>query len=367
MATRKGVELRTDFTGSDKNFKPVLDRTKRGVKSLGTEAQKAGVKGSKGLERISKRLDQIKMKAMAAKGKLAALAAIIAIVKSSNEKARDALQDSQKANMDVERFQKLAFVLKGFRIEAEDTADIIRELSNVTQEALLDPEGKGTKASAFKMLQIDIEKFAALDPVQKLQALAEAQKRLKGQDSIHAFDELISDMGMKLDPVLRLSNEEFARRLQNAPAVPEDQIRKQANQFEKSRKLLVGDGITAFRRAAGLTVLENPFAGLKDQNFAPLGDKSPFDPSIKFDPVGDKEAEDAKKESDKLEKLLNKINKPNTPRTLMGLTVDGKSMRPVQNKMLTVMQKLAALNDKQFKIESETLDLLAKQLETPTK
>ena len=365
MATRKGVELRTDFTGSDKNFKPVLDRTKRGVKSLGTEAQKAGVKGSKGLERISKRLDQIKMKAMAAKGKLAALAAIIAIVKSSNEKARDALQDSQKANMDVERFQKLAFVLKGFRIEAEDTADIIRELSNVTQEALHEPEGG--KASAFKMLQMDVEKFAALDPVQKLQALAEAQKRLSGQESIRALDELISDQGMKLDPVLRLTNEEFARRLQNAPAVPEDQIRKQANQFEKSRKLLVGDGITAFRRAAGLTVLENPFAGLKDQNFAPLGNKSPFDPSITFDPVGEKEAEDDKKELDKLEKVLNKINKPNTPRTLMGLTVDGKSMRPVQNKMLTVMQKLAALEEKHFKIESETLDLLAKQLETPTK
>ena len=51
----------------------------------------------------------------------------------------------------------------------------------------------------------------------------------------------------------------------------------------------------------------------------------------------------------------------------MGLTVDGKSMRPVQNKMLTVMQKLAALEEKHFKIESETLDLLAKQLETPTK
>lgn len=365
MATRKGVELRTDFTGSDKNFKPVLDRTKRGVKSLGTEAQKAGVKGSKGLERISKRLDQIKMKAMAAKGKLAALAAIIAIVKSSNEKARDALQDSQKANMDVERFQKLAFVLKGFRIEAEDTADIIRELSNVTQEALHEPDG--TKASAFKMLQMDVEKFAALDPVQKLQALAEAQKRLTGQTSIRALDELISDQGMKLDPVLRLSNDEFAKRLQNAPAVPEAQIRDQADQFENYRKGLVGKSINAFRRAAGLSVFENPFAGLKDQKFAPLGDKSPFDPSITFDPVGEKKAEDEKKELDKLDKLLNKINKPNTPRTLMGLTVDGKSMRPVQNKMLTVMEKLAALNAKQFKIESESLDLLEQELRGATK
>ena len=365
MATRKGVELRTDFTGSDKNFKPVLDRTKRGVKSLGTEAQKAGVKGSKGLERISKRLDQIKAKAMAAKGKLAALAAVIAIVKTSNEKARDALQDSQRANMDVERFQKLAFVLKGFRIEAEDTADIVRELSNVTQEALDEPDGG--KASAFKMLQMDVEKFAALDPVQKLQALAEAQKRLTGQKSIRALDELISDQGMKLDPVLRLSNEEFAKRLQNAPAVPESQIRAQADQFEFFRKSLVGEGINKFRRAAGVSVLENPFAGLKDQKFAPLGDKSPFDPSIKFDPVGDKEAEDEKKELDKLDKLLNKINKPNTPRTLMGLTVDGKSMRPVQNKMLTVMEKLAALNAKQFKIESESLDLLEQELRGATK
>lgn len=365
MATRKGVELRTDFTGSDKNFKPVLDRTKRGVKNLGTEAQKAGVKGSKGLERISKRLDQIKAKAMAAKGKLALLAAAIGIVKKSNEAARDTLQDAQMANMDVERFQKLAFVLKGFRIEAEDTADIVRELANVTQEALNDPEGG--KASAFKMLQIDAEKFAKLDPVEKLQAFAEAQKRLTSQTTIRGFDEAISDMGRKIAPVFELSNEEFVKRLQDAPAVPESQIRAQADQFEFFRKSLVGEGINKFRRAAGVSVLENPFAGLKDQKFAPLGDKSPFDSSITFDPVGDKEAEDEKKELDKLDKLLNKINKPNTPRTLMGLTVDGKSMRPVQNKMLTVMEKLAALNAKQFKIESESLDLLEQELRGATK
>ena len=364
MATRKGVELRTDFTGSDKNFKPVLDRTKRGVKNLGTEAQKAGVKGSKGLERISKRLDQIKAKAMAAKGKLALLAAAIGIVKKSNEAARDTLQDAQMANMDVERFQKLAFVLKGFRIEAEDTADIVRELANVTQEALDEPDG--TKACAFKMLQIDAEKFAKLDPVEKLQAFAEAQKRLTDQTTIRGFDEAISDMGRKIAPVFELSNEEFVKRLQDAPVIPEALIREQAKQFEFFRKAIVGQGLKVGRRIGGLSTSART-AQAKDQIFKTLGDKSPFDPSIKFDPVGDKEAEDEKKELDKLDKLLNKINKPNTPRTLMGLTVDGKSMRPVQNKMLTVMEKLAALNAKQFKIESESLDLLEQELRGVTK
>ena len=154
--------------------------------------------------------------------------------------------------------------------------------------------------------------------------------------------------------------------MQDAPVIPEALIREQAKQFEFFRKAIVGQGLKVGRRIGGLSTSART-AQAKDQIFKTLGDKSPFDPSIKFDPVGDKKAEDEKKDLDKLDKLLNKINKPNTPRTLMGLTVDGKSMRPVQNKMLTVMEKLAALNAKQFKIESESLDLLEQELRGATK
>ncbi len=364
MATRKGVELRTDFTGSDKNFKPVLDRTRRGVRKLGTEARKAGTDGAKGLQKIKKQLTDIKAKAGKAKSAIAAIGVGVVGITKANEAARNDLQLSQMANMDVERFQKLAFVLKGFRIEADETADILKELKNVTQEAIDEPTGG--KASAFKMLQIDAEKFAKLDPIGKLQALANAQKRLDSDRTTRAFDEAIGDMGFRITPLLNLTSQEFIKRLNEAPAVPEAILKKQAQQFEGARQIK-GDLINTGRKQLGLAAGGNVFAELKNQNFVPLGDKSPFDSSIKFDPVGDKEAEDEKKELDKLEKVLNKINKPNTPRTLMGLTVDGKSMRPVQNKMLTVMEKLAALNAKQFKIESESLDLLEQELRGATK
>jgi hypothetical protein len=359
MATRKGVELRTDFTGSDKNFKPVLERTKRGVKSLGKEAKRAGTEGAKGFDKLKLKLNQIKTSAGKAKGALIAVAAVGAGVTKANESARNDLQNAQMANMDVERFQKLAFVLKGFRIEADETADILRELKNVTKEALDEPTGG--KASAFKMLQIDAEKFAKLGPVEQLQAFAEAQKRLTDDTSVRGFDEAISDMGRNLAPVFQLSNEEFVKRLKEAPAVPEEIIRAQINQFEIARGIK-GKGINKLRMASGLSTGQNPLQDLKEQNFKLLGKGSPFDPSIKFDPVGDKEKEDEKKTQDKIDKSLEKLTKPNSPMTLMGLTVDGKGVRPVENKMLTVMEKLAKLDAKIFKVESETLDLLQEQL-----
>lgn len=361
MATRKGVELRTDFTGSDKNFKPVLDRTRRGVRNLGKEAKKAGTDGAKGLDKLKLKLTQIKEKAGKAKIAIAAIGAGVAGVTKANEAARNDLQLSQMANMDVERFQKLAFVLKGFRIEADETADILKELKNVTQEAIDDP--KSGKASAFKMLQIDAEKFAKLDPIGKLQALADAQKRLDSDRTTRAFDEAIGDMGFRIAPLLNLTSQEFIKRLNEAPAVPEAILKKQAEQFEGARQIK-GETITTGRKTFGMAAGGNLFDELKKQTFKPLGAQSPFDPSIKFDPEGEKKAEEVAKETEKFEKLLNKINKPNAPLTLMGLTVDGKSMRPVQNKMLTVMEKLAALNAKQFKIESDTFDLFQQELKT---
>ncbi len=371
MATRKGVELRTDFTASDKNFQPVLKRTQRGVKKLGKDAKKAGEDGAKGLDKLKKKLTAIKDTAGKAAVKLAVIGAALAGVKKANELARDNLLEAQQANMDVERFQKLSFVLKGFRIEADETTDIIRELTNVTQEAVDYPTSG--KASAFQMLQIDAEKFLKLDPIEKLQALAEAQKRVSPERWIRASDEAISDLGRKISPVFELSSEEFVRRLKQAPAIPEAVLKSQRDQFEAGR-IAKGKALNPLRKtASGSSWIfggANPFTTLKKQNFGPLSGKSPFNPDIIFDPKGQKEKEESDKniakEASTFEKTLKAINKETNPynMALMGMTVSGGGVRPAENKMLTVMEKLAALNAKGNEVQTKSLDLWQSQLVT---
>ena len=67
---------------------------------------------------------------------------------------------------------------------------------------------------------------------------------------------------------------------------------------------------------------------LKNQQFTTL-QNSAFDPSISFDPDAEKKGKEVEKQTEKFEKLLNKINKPNSPLTLLGMTVNGVSMRPI--------------------------------------
>jgi len=370
MATRKGVELRTDFTGSDKNFKPVLDRTRRGVRNLGKEAKKAGTEGSKGLEKLKKQLTDIKGKAGKAAAAMAVVTGAVMVKRTRDEEKRDILLNSQIADMGVERFQRLAHVMQGFRIEADETADIMKELGKVTGEAL--KETDSTKANAFKMLHLDIQKFKELKPIEQLQQLSQSFDKLRqeedGQRKVDfAMDELISDMGTKLVPLFKLKPEEFTKRLMEAGdfILSDAVVRKGAAAFEKSRATVPGSFGLLDKRTA-----TNPFAtftqNLKNLQFGPLKN-SAFDPSISFDPDAEKKQKEGEKEIEKLEKTLTKINKPNSPLTLMGLTMDGKSMRPVQNKMLTVMEKLAALEAKHFKVESEKLDLLQEELRGPVK
>ena len=366
MATRKGVELRTDFTGSDKNFKPVLDRTRRGVRNLGKEAKKAGTEGAKGLDKLKKKLTDIKGKAGAVAAAMATVTGAVLVQRTRDEEKRDILLNSQIADMGVERFQRLANVMKGFRIEADETADIMKELGKVTGEAL--KESDSTKANAFKMLHLDIQKFKKLKPIEQLQQLSQSFEKIRqeedGQRKVDfAMDELISDMGTKLVPLFKLKPEEFARRLAKAgegnKIIPEDFVRAGAKRFIEREGSVPGTFGLINKRT-----LKNPFAAmlgnLKNQQFTTL-QNSAFDPSISFDPDAEKKGKEVEKETEKFEKLLNRINKPNSPLTLLGMTVNGVSMRPIdrlllqQKKEIQELQKGNEINKQHFELMADKL------------
>jgi hypothetical protein len=366
MATRKGVELRTDFTGSDKNFKPVLDRTRRGVRKLGTEARKAGTDGAKGLEKLKRKLTDIKGKAGAAAAAVATVSGAVLVQRTRDEEKRDILLNSQIADMGVERFQRLANVMKGFRIEADETADIMKELGKVTGEALKEPDS--TKANAFKMLHLDIQKFKDLKPIEQLQQLSQSFEKIRQEEDgkrkvDFAMDELISDMGTKLVPLFKLKPEEFASRLVKAgegnKILSEDFVRAGAKRFTE-REAAVPGTLGLVNKRTFTNPFSRMFQSLKNEQFRTL-QNSAFDPSINFDPDAEKKAKEVEKEGEKFEKLLNRINKPNSPLTLLGMTVNGVSMRPIdrllmiQKKELQELQKGNNINQQHFELMVDKL------------
>ena len=364
MATRKGVELRTDFTGSDKNFQPVLKRTQRGVKKLGKDAKKAGEEGSRGLDKLKKKLEQVKSTAGKAAIAVGAVTVVVMAGRHKNERMSIIAQQASLADMEVERFQRLAHVLKGFRIEADQTAEIVEELRKVAGEALVDP--KSTKANAFKALHIDLAKFMELNPIEQLQQLNESFNKIrlepKGQFLAGtAMDELISDMAMQLKPVMKLPDEEFRRRLTSAGdrIVPEMMVKKGAEAFEKQRGQFLGFGKEEFDKL--LSTFSAGFDEIKSRPFGPLGKRSAFDPSITFDPEGDKAREDADKEAIKeatnLERTLKRVNKNTNPfdLALMGMTVTG-GVRPVQNKAVKLQEQTAKNTERAAKAAEDTRD-----------
>jgi hypothetical protein len=364
MATRKGVELRTDFTGSDKNFQPVLKRTQRGVKKLGKDAKKAGEEGSRGLDKLKKKLEQVKSTAGKAAIAVAAVTGVVMATRQKNERMSIISQQAGLADMDIESFQRLAHVLKGFRIEADQTAEIVEELRKVAGEALLEPTSE--KANAFKMLHIDLLKFMELNPIEQLQQLNEAfnliRKEEKGEfKASRATDALISDMGMQLKGVMKLPDEEFRRRLVEAGdrIVPEMMVKKGAETFEKQRGQFLGLGKEEYDKF--LSTFSAGFDEIKSRPFGALGKRSAFDPSITFDPEGDKAREDADKEAIKeatnLERTLKRVNKNTNPfdLALMGMTVTG-GVRPVQNKAVKLQEQTAKNTERAAKAAEETRD-----------
>ncbi len=365
MATRKGVELRTDFTASDKNFQPVLKRTQRGVKKLGKDAKKAGEEGARGLDKLKKKLEQVKSASGKAAIAVAAVTGVVMASRSKNERMSVIAQQADLADMEIERFQRLAHVLKGFRIEADQTAEIVEELRKVTGEAL--KEGDSTKANAFKMLHIDLLKFMELNPVEQLQQLNESFNKIRLEDkgefkAAFAMDELISDMGMRLKPVMKLPNEEFRRRLTSAGdrIVPEMMVKEGAAQFEKERGQFLGFGKEEFDRL--ISGFGAGFDEIKNRPFGALGKRSAFDPSITFDPDAEKAKADAEKgvakEAANFERTLKAINKDTNPfnLSLMGMTVSG-GVRPVENKLLKATEEAATSQKKTAEYTGEILGI----------
>jgi hypothetical protein len=361
MATRKGVELRTDFTASDKNFQPVLKRTQRGVKKLGKDAKKAGEDGAKGLDKLKKKLEGIKSKAGAAAVAVAAVTGVVMAGRSKNERMRDIALNAQFADMEVERFQRLAHVLKGFRIEADETADIMQELVKVTGEAL--SPTPGAKGDAFKMLHIDLEKFIKLNPIEQLQQLSEAfekiRKEPKGEEKVRfGMDQLISDMGKKLIPLMNLPASEFTKRLTDAGSriVPRKMVEEGFAQHEKERGQFLGFGKEEFDRILGLP--KGGFSAIKETKFGKLGARSAFNPAITFDPEAAKAKDDADKgaakETSKLEKALKSINKGD-PRNvaMMGMIGLGGGVRPVEREMVKKQEQIV-INTERSAIADET-------------
>lgn len=241
---RKGTELRTDFTADDRELNAVHARQSRKTKEFARDWEKATARARRGTEKIQKSLDETGRKATQAAGKMkkggaavvAAAAATAAATKQTTDLV-DKLILADRADADFEQFQALAKVLEDFRIEADDTSELILELSRAIGE-MKQEGGEGTKSNVFRELGIDAEKFEALDPVERVLALSRALEQLEDKDRALAnLGQLIGDdLSIRFKPVLELGPEEIAKRLGEVPVTSEAAARKAQEQERTVRR-----------------------------------------------------------------------------------------------------------------------------------
>lgn len=241
---RKGTELRTDFTGEDSQLNQVHARQQRNAKEFGEEWKRAAAKAEKGTDKLGRSLNDTGKKADKAAGKMKKVAgaaglaagAMVGVTKQTSDLV-DKLILAQRADIDFEQFQALSEVFKDFRIDADDTSELMLELSRAIGEVKQEA-GEGTKTNVFKELGIDFETFEKLDPINRVLALSAAMSRLEDKDRALAnLGQLLGDdLSIRFKPVLEQGERKLQSQISSVPIVSEAEAVKAQDQERKARR-----------------------------------------------------------------------------------------------------------------------------------
>ena len=294
MATKVGVELRTDFTGDDKRFKPVVARNIKDAKKTGKAWEDAGKKGAAGIGRMKKALGLLK--------KAASVAAVaVAAIGKETTATRDKLLLSKKADMGFENFQALAFVLEQFKIEADETAEIVFELSRSIGEAA---QGDTGKQDAFANLRISWEKFEKLKPLERVLALSKALQELPGgrDKGLAALGPILGDTlsTTVLTALGELGPERLAAQMGQVQVRTQASGEKAKRDADNARLNLKNRALESLGKTLGFA--RGDMSWLTKAKFSKGAAMGAFDPSIRpKDPAAAKAAADLEKKKLKLE------------------------------------------------------------------
>lgn len=104
------------------------------------------------------------------------------------------------AGVTIQEYQALSNTFRTFGLDADFAADIINDVS----ERLRDAQGGAQSyADAFASLNINLDEFAGLNRIDRLNALAEAIERVDADTAQLAVNELAGDQGQRLLAILR--------------------------------------------------------------------------------------------------------------------------------------------------------------------
>ena len=335
MASKVGVELRTDFTGDDKRFKPVVARNIKDAKRTGKAWEDAGKKGTKGIGKMKNALVAVAKKATV-------VAAGVAAIGKEATVTRDKLLLSKKADMGFENFQALAFVLEQFKIEADETAEIVFELSRAVGEAA---QGDTGKQDAFANLRISWEKFEKLKPLERVLALSKALQELPGgrDKGLAALGPILGDTlsTTVLTALGDLGPQELSRQMGQVLVRTQASGEKAKSDADATRLLLRNKGLGF--AGVGLSKLRGDFSGLTRANFSQGAALGAFDPSIKpKDPAAAElekkrlklEEEKAKEKEERIQALRTFGGGAKDPLALLGMQGTVTKQNPMQRELV---------------------------------
>tara|TARA_R110000824_G_scaffold103964_2_gene246808 strand:- start:4254 stop:5372 length:1119 start_codon:yes stop_codon:yes gene_type:complete len=355
MATKVGVELRTEFTGDDKRFKPVVARNIKDAKKTGKAWEDAGKKGSKGIAKMQKALGLIK--------KAAGVAAIaVASIGKEVTLTRDKFLLSKKADMGFENFQALAFVLEQFKIEADETSEIVFELSRAIGEA---SEGDVGKHDAFAALRISWEKFEKLKPLERVLALSKALQELPGgrDRALAALGPILGDTlsTTVLTALGELGPNELSKQMRQVSVRTQGSGEKAKRDADMARLNIMNRGLGALGKSLGF--LRGDTSWLTKAKFSQGAAMGAFDPNIKPRSPKDEAAAKAAAELEKKRLALEEAKKKEKEQHTQALRKFGDRAQSLPALMGMEFGGMGSLGNtievKELKQQNKTLKIMA--------
>ena len=242
---RKGTELRTDFTGDDRQFNSVIDRQKKNAKELGGAYEKATKRANKSVTGL-----------VGGIGKLRKAIAGIAVAGIVRRRVGERSAFAVEADQLLKNFERVGaadFTVFQQQADAVEKAGIgvdsyFNAMNKATRQAQLAANGNRQLADSFDLLfeNVDttLDDFVELDPTEQFRALAEAVSAHDDRD--FAFSQLakiIEDDAKKFRDLFAGGREGMIRAEAQLPAdsiLTEAEARRAAAFLDRERDYRTG-------------------------------------------------------------------------------------------------------------------------------
>lgn len=249
MARAQVQDLVVRLMADSKQYSATLTDGVEEAKQFSVEVEKSLAGGA---PKIAGAIAGIATAAVGATAAIGALAAVVANEVTQTERAARAM------DLTTESYQRMAFAASMYGIEAEDMADLLKDMSErLTEFAVI---GTGEAADMMEQLGLEVTKFKGLKPDQMFLQTMDALSQVEDQQERNLYLlQIFGDEGIKLNDIIDDGSEawiKYANSMNPASVFTEEMI-EASKEYDKQTKILGNslDGVLNVAIAGSIPML----------------------------------------------------------------------------------------------------------------